>query len=177
MTIDSKLKREYDEFMARTEVPPAAISEQLISVIHHELNPSIWRVLAKLSLIHLFSAVVTLSICPQFGVRIFGQGMGLMVYFMRLGDQVCAAACGAFFTMFSLFVAGIVLRSEEVRAIARHRGAEILALTGLSLGFFIMLRADIVIEFALVWFGGAVLGGLSGLGLGWLFRRKAMNFT
>ncbi|MEO5969705.1 MAG: hypothetical protein ABIQ95_07230, partial [Bdellovibrionia bacterium] len=66
-------------------VPPLYLTEKIIDQIHHDLNPSAWIVFSKLSLIHFVVGIVTLSICPQFGFRVFGSGAGLMGMFMELG--------------------------------------------------------------------------------------------
>ena len=81
------------------------ISRNILSRVHADLNPSAYFVFSKLLIIHVFSALVTLSMCPQFGVRLLGEGMGLMHTFMILGPFGCLVACGMFFTGTSVFIA------------------------------------------------------------------------
>ncbi len=166
---------EFDEFEKLAPItPPRAVSEQIIARVRAELDPSTWQVFAKLSLIHLGTALLTLSICPQFGFRLFGEGMGLMGYFMSFGDLACAATCGFFFLSSSLLVAALVLRGPEIRALRRHRFAELLALTGLSLGFFLMRApSEIVLGFTAAWAAGSILGGWLTLELAWVLNRRA----
>jgi hypothetical protein len=98
--------------------------------------------------------------------------MGLMHYFMALGPYGCLVTCGAFFMGTSLVVAGLILRGEELRAIRRSRVLQLGALTLLSLGFFIMLDAQIVFGLALAWFFGAWVGSLLTLEITWRLRFK-----
>lgn len=170
------MKDEFQDFQENVEAgsPPAGVSETILGLVTRELNPSSWRVFSKLSGIHLFTGFLTLSVCPQFGFRLLGDGMGLMHYFMDFGDYGCKIACGAFFSGVSLLVASVALRPEEVRVLRRNRALQLGALTLLSLCFFIMFRADMVLGLTAAWFFGSVLGGLLTLELGFAMRFRAI---
>jgi hypothetical protein len=169
------MNTEYQEFLNKQEPPPNKVSEQLFAHIHQELHPSVWKTFSKLSLIHFVVALITLSICPQFGIRLLGDGMGLMSAFMKLGDLGCPLACGFFFTGTTLLAASLVLRPEEIRALRRNRFTELVALTLLSLGFFVMIRAEIALGFALLWIIGSIVGSLLALEVGWITRIKTSH--
>lgn len=154
--------------------PPASISEGIMSRVRQDLNPSPWTTFAKLAAIHFFVGLFTLSLCPQFGVRTFGTGMGLMHYFMALGDVGCGIACGFLFIGASVLLASLFLSPDQVRVIRKHRMLELGALTLLSLGFFIMMSAEIVLGFALAWLIGSIVGGLATLEAGWFLRKRAL---
>ena len=155
--------------------PPQILSEQIFSRVRRDLNPSIWKVFSKLSLIHFFTALATLSICPQFGVRLLGEGVGLMTYFMQFGAYGCMLACGSFFVGSSVLVAMIILRSEEIRVIRNHRILELGALSLLSLGFFIMLQAKMILGIFFAWAVGSFVGGILMLELGWNIRYRLIK--
>lgn len=152
--------------------PPPILSDRIFARVQNDLNPSPWKVFAKLSIIHFLSALVTLSICPQFGVRALGEGMGLMHYFMSLGTYGCMVACGSFFLGSTVLVAMLLLRPEEVRVIRSHRLSELGTLTGLSMGFFLMLEVEFVLGFFLAWALGSFAGGVLTLEAGWSIRQK-----
>lgn len=164
--------REFQEFLDSTETPPSRISEGVVKKVRQELNPSAWSVFAKLALIHALTSLGSLSLCPQFGVHVFGNGIGLMDYFMKMGSVACMGACGAIFVGASLLVASAVLRPEEVRVIRKNRLLELGALSFLSLGVFVMLDAQIVLAFAAAWALGSLLGGIATLELGWFLRTR-----
>lgn len=150
--------------------PPQAVSEHIFQWVGRDLNPSAWKVFAKLSLIHLFVGVVSVSLCPQFGVRVFGDGLGLMKYFLHLGTYGCMAACGAFFVGMSLLITALVLRNEEVRKLKENQILGLAALILLSLGAFLMADAEILIGFALAWVLGSFVGGVAALEVGWRLK-------
>jgi hypothetical protein len=171
-------KMEFEEFNSADPMsPPQGISERIFARVHMDLNPSAWKVFSKLSVIHFVTALATLSVCPQFGFRLFGQGMGLMGYFMHLGEVGCTVACGTFFLGSSVLVAMMLLRPEEIRAIRSHRLLGLGALTLLSVGFFIMLQADFVLGFYLAWAVGSLLGGILTLEAAWLIRLRLLKVT
>src|SRR4051794_27445893 len=129
------MKRDFQEFLrSGSDLPPRGVSEEILSRVSRDLNPSPWLVFARLAAIHFFTALGTLSLCPQFGVRIYGQGMGLMQFFMRLGDADCGIACGSVFVGASVLAATLLLSPDQVRTIRRYRFLELGALTFLSLG-------------------------------------------
>ena len=165
------MNRDFDEFKQIEPVlPPNSVTRSILARVHRDLHPSAWKVFSKLALIHFFTALATLSLCPQFGWRLFGDGMGLMQYFSGLGDTGCGAACGSLFLGTSLLTATFLLRPEEVRCLRKNRLLELGALTLLSLGFFLMIHAEIAIGFGLAWLVGSVLGGIATLELGWVIR-------
>jgi hypothetical protein len=164
--------REYVEFLTTEPItPPAGLSKWILSRVRAGLTPSAWKVFGKLSMVHFFVGLVTLAICPQFGFRVFGDGVGLMSYFQALGHYGCMIACGAFFLGLSIAVASIVLRPEEVRVLRRTELLQIAAMISLSLGVFIMAGAEIVVGFGLAWVAGSFLGGIAAIELVWAYRK------
>lgn len=163
--------QDFKEFMnAEIANPPQELQDQIFAFVYRDLNPSPWAIFSKLSLNHLVVGIVTLSLCPQFGVRLIGEGMGIMRFFLPFGSYGCTALCGAFFVGASLFASGIILRPEEIRVLRCHRFLQISALTLLSLGGLIMLEAEILFAFALAWMVGSILGGLTMLEVGRFVR-------
>ena len=172
----SKSDIEFQEFQkSEGTLLSRAISDKVFNIVRSDLNPSPYLVFSKLMGIHFVTALMTLSVFPQFGFRIFGEGMGLMHYFMNLGQHGCLVACGAFFTGTSLLMAGLILRGEELRVIRKNRFLELGAITLLSLGFFIMLDAEIIFGLTLAWFLGAMMGSLVTLELVWGLRFKVAS--
>lgn len=173
---NSKGKSEFEEFkQSQSEIPPSHLSAQLFQSVEPDIKATPYWVFSKLSLIHLFSGLMTLSVCPQFGVRVWGEGLGLMKTFMGLGSYGCVLACGFFFMGSSLLLAALVLKPYEILAIRRHRFVEIGAIVLLSMGFFLMIDVkEVLTGLTLAWIVGAVLGGVTLLELGWLFRKPMM---
>lgn len=166
----SKMDKEYLSFSSHSNQSGPKIPSRLMSEVSQDLNPSPFAVFSKLLGIHFISALVTLSICPQFGFRTYGEGMGLMHYFMNLGEYGCLIACGAFFTGTSLAIAGFTLRGEEMRAIRKNRILSSAALALLSIGFFFMLDAEFIFGLSAAWLLGAILGSVLAMEAAWTYR-------
>lgn len=171
--MSQKMDEEFKAFSTQSGLePPRRLTEAILAHVRADLNPPGLHVFSKLMAIHALTAIVTLSICPQFGFRLFGQGMGLMDVFMAFGPHGCMVACGAFFTGASLWIAALVLRTEEIRKIRRNRLLSLGALTLVSLGFFIMIDAEILLGLTITWLLGAFLGSWLTLELGWFLRLR-----
>ncbi|AUN97277.1 hypothetical protein DOM21_15270 [Bacteriovorax stolpii] len=139
------------------QIPPS-VNEKILTSVHTKLHPKVSYLLGKVFLAHILSSIITLSVCPQFGFKIFKLPINLMHTFMVFGLPVCNFLCGLFFTTTSMLIASIVLNRDEVRAL-RHK--EVLAASVLilsSIGFFGIMNPNLFIEFSLLWLLGAVLG-------------------
>ena len=77
---------------------PNQLNEKILTEVKFRLNPDLKILLLKLFSIHVITALLTLSICPQFGFAVFRSNFNLMDIFMKLGPHFCDIACGAFFT-------------------------------------------------------------------------------
>lgn len=173
--MDPRKSEEFEQFLKTNDlVPNSEISQNILSAVYLDLYPSPTKVFSKLLGIHCLSTLVTLSLCPQFGIRVLGEGPGLMGVFMNLGKYGCMVACGSFFTGFSLLVACLVLRFEELQVIQAHRWVQLGSLTVLSLGFFMMLDANLFFGIAAAWLLGSFLGSYFTLELGRKLRKLAL---
>lgn len=150
--------------------PPRKITEQIFASVRTDFNPNAYWLFAKLLMIHTVMAVATLSVCPQFGFRVLGEGMGLMHVFMAFGTYGCFVACGSFFMGTSLLIASLVLKSGEIQKIRRNRWLMTGTLTLLSLGMFFMVGPELVFSLTMPWFFGSLIGSIVTLELGWQLR-------
>jgi hypothetical protein len=156
-----------------TAVPPAT-TRSIMEKVYSDLHPSALRVFTKTAIIHSLVGAVTLLACPQFGISPFG-GHGLMHYLMQFGDSICMLGCGAFFTAFSLLIASLVLRPEEVRSFKGNEMLQLAFLATYSLGIFLFLGGQLVLSMALVWGLGAILGGALSFEAGWAYRKFSIR--
>lgn len=167
------IKEEYLEFMEEpSHTPPSYISERVLSEAYSYLNPNSWLVFSKLSLIHFFGGLFTLSVCPQFGINLLGTDLGLLKIFYRFGTYGCVTACGALFISVTAILALLALRPEEIKKVRQLWLLQIAGISLLSLGFFLMLDAVILWSFATFWIIGGLLGGLVTLEAGMLAQKK-----
>lgn len=145
---------------------PNQLNQKILSEIKSRLNPDLKILFLKLFIIHLSTAVATLSICPQFGVAIFRTNLNLMDVFMKISPHFCDFACGAFFTMASITSALVILSRDELRMLRHKQLLAALVMTLSSIGFLIMLNPQLFVQFTFLWLIGCLGGTFLGLGIG-----------
>lgn len=164
--------REFQDFLNTDPVkPPEYLSEQILSRVRRDLNPSVWFVFLKVIIIHFVVGSVSLLLCPQFGLSPIGH-RGIMGLMMKLGEPFCMFGCGVIYVTMSALIASLLLRYEEVRMIRSTELLQWSVLSLFSLGAFICLGAKIVFTLAVFWVLGFIIGGFASLELGWIIRTK-----
>lgn len=137
---------------------PKNLTEKIHNDINGRLHPKLSHLIAKLFTTHALTAVITLSVCPQFGFKIFKLPVNLMNSFMFLGMPFCFFLCGLFFTATSIVVASVVLKRDEMRALKFHKTLSAAAIILGSIGFFGIMTPNLFLEFSLLWLLGAIIG-------------------
>jgi hypothetical protein len=152
---------EFREFVQAEGLPvPKEISNSILNRVHKDLNPSAWVVFAKLLGIHGVVGTLSLAMCNQFGLNPFHTNLSLSEYFMKFGHSTCMVLCGVLFIGLTVFLGGFILRREELLVLSRNAPLQIFGLSVLSLGAFIGFGAEIVLGIGVLWFVGAMIGGL-----------------
>lgn len=148
------------DFESFLESGHAQLEPSALNNLNKEIFPRLPQVAVKLGLIHILSSVLTLMACPQFGLRLFFSGHGLMNYFMHAGSVGCFAFCGAFYLGTSFWIAKIFLGEFEWALLRRNSFLTLGTLAFLSLGAFTMLNShEVNFEIALIWVLGGLVGG------------------
>lgn len=107
---------------SESRTPPAIILERLKPTILADLRPRRTRVALKVSIIHLIASLVSLLICPQFGISPLGGDTGVMAFLMSWGWAACAAGCGAIFMIGTGSLTAILLKPDEKRVFGNFQG-------------------------------------------------------
>lgn len=165
---------EWSDFQLRAK-PPESLRASVFSSVYADLQPSSQRVLAKLGIVHVVTSFATLSICPQFGVRLLGDGMGLLHYLMPLGEWGCALACGSFFLGASLLVASVLFSRAEWRKLRSQTWLAIVAMVLPSIGFFRFMDGEFFLGFSIAWLLGAALAGLVVVEGAWRWKSTSIS--
>jgi len=162
--VDERWAEEYEVFLQSEAVPPPAhLSEAVCRRVYKDLNPSALRVFAKLCLSTVMGGLLSLAFCPQFGLGLTQPGSALMGFFEGLGETGCTLACGAIFLGTSTAIAGVILRIEEIRLIRRRSFLQIPCMALLVLSAFVCAGAEVLIGYAVLWWLGAVVAGITTL--------------
>ena len=172
-----KWLNEFESFLTQAEVtPPDSVNEAVLSFVHAELNPSLLRWGTKLLCIHVVTALLFMTICPQLGVGPFVGEFGLGHVFMKFGHLPCTALCGAIFLALSATAASIILSREELRVANRHRILNVSFLAAISFVGLMLAGGESDRLNYLVWLFGAMVAGWSTFRLGaWLRLREGIR--
>ncbi|MGZ3804605.1 MAG: hypothetical protein ACXVB4_10370 [Pseudobdellovibrionaceae bacterium] len=147
------------DFASFLESGQSQLDPSVLEKIKKEIFPRPSAVALKMGLIHLLSSVFTLMACPQFGLRLFFSGHGLMHYFMKAGSLACFAFCGAFYLGATFWAAKIFLGEFEWEVLRKNPALSLGGVALLSLGVFSMISHDLNFEAVFVWLLGACLSG------------------
>lgn len=80
-----------------------SLPPKLAKYIEQQTNPNWTYLICKFATIQLVTSLVTLSLCPQFGISPLGGTERLRELFMLLGHHWCDLLCGLFYAL-SFFI-------------------------------------------------------------------------
>lgn len=161
-----KIDKEFLEFMNHSETPNEALKENILSEITSDLKHFKLHTISKFVFLQALSALVTLSVCPQFGVG-FIKGHGIGHYFYSLGEWACALLCGLIFMGISVSLSYLLLQRGEKYLVSRFKFSIIIASTSIWMGV-LMLTGSLfdlepissTAEYNSIWWLSAVLSSL-----------------
>lgn len=162
--IDSKesAQADYLDFiLTRGSLPPERITQKILLKIKELLNPRFSHILLKILIVHLVVGSLTLVICPQFGITIFGEEISIIRYFMIFGHEVCTILCGVFFLGTTLSISASILTREEIHKFNEYKSLITFLLCFFSLSVFLILKSPNLppTQEILNWVFGAFAGG------------------
>jgi hypothetical protein len=153
---------DFKEFVQADGVPvPRDVSENILKQVRADLNPSPWIVFSKLLGIHLVVGTLSLAICSQFGLNPFQTNFSLTEYFMKFGHSTCMVLCGVLFIGLTIMLGQLFLRREELLVLSRNAPLQVFGLSVLSMAGFIGFGAEVVLGIGILWFIGAMIGGVA----------------
>ncbi len=177
MTSNKKeLSEEFHEFLSADEVRPSpALSDAILIRVRQDLSPSGQKVFLKMLAVHTLVSVFSLSVCSQFGIRSFKIYDAMESMMAVAGEAYCMALCGLLYLSISGLALSFLLSPEELKVIRRQKFLQLTLLTGVSLGVFLCLGAEVLLVPGALWVAGSLIGGVTTLELGWLLRSKFRN--
>lgn len=150
---------------------PNHIEESILTEIKNKLKPKVSTIALKLFSIHLATAILTLSICSQFGIKLFNLPIDLMRSLMVFGMPFCELFCGVFFTTTSITMASFFMGRDEIRFLRYNRFVTTFFIILTSIGFFYVMNPNIFFELSALWLLGALAGSLAMLEIQWNFKK------
>ncbi len=150
-----------DFILSRGSSPPERLTRKILIKIKELLNPRLSNILLKILIIHFVVGSLTLVICPQFGITLYGEEIGISRYFMVFGHEVCTILCGVFFLGTTLSISASILTREEIHKFNEYKSLITFLLCFFSLSVFLILKSPDLppTQEILNWVFGAFAGG------------------
>lgn len=154
-------RKDFIDFVeAQSMKAPKNITNEVLSFVQKDLNPSHKIVFAKLFSIQAFIGVITLIFCPQFDLSLTNNYELFHFFHYKFGESICMMICGSIFIGTGAIFAATLLKSSEVRAIKESKVLYYLSLSILFLSSFMLIGSKVYLILAMYWLLGATLGGI-----------------
>jgi hypothetical protein len=149
---------------------PSELDQKIKSHILSKLNPPCHKVFLKLSLAQLIASVLVLTICPQFHLGFFPHSF-LGHILMSWGEAYCNLACGSIFLGTGTIFSFLILSSDELRVLKKHKFIHLPSLILLSLFSFVIFGVEIQLLMFLIWGLGGMISSVAILSAYYFVRR------
>ena len=109
---------EFAEFVETDTVSPSKNREDaIVNMVTRDLCPAPLKVFSKFTLIEVASGLLTLTICPQFGLGAGRHNEFLHSLHTMTTPIVFYLFCGLFFVLLGAGLSGLILSRAEIRTI------------------------------------------------------------
>ncbi|MGK2907080.1 MAG: hypothetical protein ACSLFH_12130, partial [Desulfuromonadales bacterium] len=119
---EQQMEQEFAEFIAAEPLAPAtALDEVILQRVARDLCPARWKIWARLTLIEVTAGLLTLTICPQFGLGFGQHNEFLHALHAATTPLVFYLLCGLIFVSFGAGLGGVVLTRAEIRTLGQQK--------------------------------------------------------
>jgi len=160
------LLKEFGGFIAAEPIAPDRETDKsILRMVENDLRPALWKIYTKLTLAEVGAGLLTLTICPQFGLG-FGQHNELLhALHLSTPPVIFYLLCGLLFVTLGAAMGGLVLSRDEIRTVGYGKYVYFAGYTALAYFAFVTLGAEVFVASSLTWMLGAMLGNLLGFGV------------
>ena len=160
---EQEMRQEFVEFIDTEQiVPDKHLDEAILTRVTSDLQPSLWKIYGKFTLIETTAGLVTLAICPQFGLGVGQHNQFLHDLHSSIQPVFFYLFCGLFFVVLGASVGGLVLNRSEIQAAGKSKYLYFVIYSILAYLVLMMLGAEAFVISSLVWVLGALLGNILG---------------
>lgn len=158
---EQQLEQEFAEFVATEPLAPAtALDEMIIKRVARDLRPVWWKIWGKITLVEVAAGLLTLTLCPQFGLGFGQHNEFLHALHSATSLPVFYLLCGLIFVSFGAALGGLVLPHAAIRTFGRQKYLYFTLYTLLAYLTLVTLGSEAFILSSLVWMVGGLLGNL-----------------
>lgn len=158
---EQQLEQEFAEFIAAEPLAPAsALDKVILQHVSRDLCPARWKIWARLTLVEVTAGLLTLTLCPQFGLG-FGQHNGFLhALHAATTPLVFYLLCGLIFVSFGAGLGALVLTRAEILTLGQQKYLYFTVYSLLSYFGLVILGSEAFVIISLVWVLGALLGNI-----------------
>ncbi len=160
---EQEMLNEFSDFIqAEPIVPSKDVDDTLTKMVAKDLKPAPMKVYSKFVLVQVFSGLLTLTVCPQFGLGLDDHNEFLHSLHTMTTPAIFYLLCGLFFVILGAGVSGVTLTRAEIRTV---RGNEFIFFAIYSVLAYFMLVAlgsEVFVLSSFTWILGAFLGNALG---------------
>lgn len=161
--LETGLLREFAEFVEATPRAPSQATEQaVLQRVATELRPPRWKIYTRLGLLQTVCGLLTLTLCPQFGLGFGTHQVLLHSSHAALPPAIFYLVCGLFFVSLGALLSGLLLRRAERRALGGLPWGFFLGYGSVAYGGLLALGGEAFMVASLSWIAGTVLGNALG---------------
>jgi hypothetical protein len=155
-----------DEFFEFVQAEPVAPSKDIdgtvTKLVAKDLMPAPMKVYRKFVLVQVFSGLLTLAVCPQFGLGLYGHNEFLHSLHTMTTPAIFYLFCGLLFVILGAGVSGLVLTHAEIRTVGGNKFLFFAIYSVLAFFMLVTLGAEVFILSSITWILGAFLGNTLG---------------
>lgn len=160
---EQEMLNEFSEFVQAEPVAPSKdIDDTALKMVAKDLKPAPMKVYSKFVLVQVFSGLLTLTVCPQFGLGLDGHNEFLHSLHTVTPPAIFYLLCGLFFVILGAGVSGFVLNRAEIRAVGNHKFIFFAIYSVLAYLILVTLGTEVFVLSSLAWILGAFLGNSLG---------------
>lgn len=152
------------EFTAFVEAPPVspgpAVDAAVLRRVAADLRSPLWKIHLRLSLAQTAGGLLTLSVCPQFGLGIDGHHALLHSLHAALPPVLFYLTCGLIFISLGAVFGALLLRRAELRTLGRTPWGFFLGYSVVTYGVLVSLGGEAFTAASLTWPLGALMGSV-----------------
>ena len=162
---EQTMLKEFAEFAdAKPVAPGESADEAILQMVGKDLRPALWKVYTKFTIVEVAAGLLTLTICPQFGLGFRRHNEFLHALHLATPPVVFYLLCGLFFVILGATLAGLVLNRDEIRSCHSNDHWYFAGYSILTYLTLVALGVEIFVLSSLTWMLGAMLGNLLGYG-------------
>jgi len=165
---------EFVEFVEAAPIAPGQRTDlAVLRMVEKDFHPDPWMVYTKFTLIEVASGLLTLTVCPQFGLG-FSQPHPVMdTLHAAMPPTIFYLFCGLFFVILGSTMSALVLSRHEIRTLGKNRFPYFAVYSTLAYLSFLNLGTGFFVASSLGWVFGAMLGNVGGFEVVTRLRKTA----